>query len=69
MPGGLAVHVVLGVEALDLGGDLGVEAVGVETADQADPRHALDHVRPHGFLVVADRRDEAHAGDSHAATV
>src|SRR5713101_3055913 len=34
--GGLAVHVVLGVEALDLGRDLGVEAARVEPGDEAD---------------------------------
>ena len=34
--GRLAVHVVLGVEALDLGRDLGVEPGGVEPGDRAD---------------------------------
>src|SRR6267143_3565862 len=57
--GRLAVHVVLGVEALDLGRDLGVEAGRVEPGDGADARRALDHVRPHGLLVVADGGDEA----------
>ena len=65
----LAVHVVLGVEALDLGRDLGVEVGGVEARDPAHPRHAFDHVRPDGLHVVADRCDEAHAGDSHASPV
>src|SRR5713101_7412732 len=67
--GGLAVHVVLGVEALDLGRDLGVEAARVEPGDRADARRALDHVRPHGLLVVADGGDEAYAGDSHTPAV
>ena len=61
MAGGLAVHVVLGVEALDLARDLGVEVGGVEVRDLADARDALDQVRPDGLEIVADRGDEAHA--------
>src|SRR5439155_5927800 len=39
--GGLAIHVVLGVEALDLGRDLGVEVGGVKAGDAADSGDAL----------------------------
>ena len=67
--GGLAVHVFLGVETLDLSSDLGVEEGGVEARDQADARNTFDHVRPDGFEVVADRGDEAHARDGHTTPV
>ena len=67
--GGLAVHVFLGVEALDLAGDLGVEVGGVEMRYPADSRNPFDHVRPDGLDVIADGGDEAHAGHSHTSTV
>src|SRR5205823_5995325 len=52
VPGRLAVHVFLGVEALDLGRDLGVEVGRVEAGDPPDPGDPLDHVRPDGLHVV-----------------
>jgi hypothetical protein len=69
MAGGLAIHVFLGVEALDLARDLAIEDRRVEMRDPADARNALDHVRPDRLDVIADRCDEAHAGDGHTATV
>jgi hypothetical protein len=66
---GLAVHVVLRVEGLDLSRNLGVEAVRVEAGDVTHSRNAFDHVRPDGFDVVADRSDEAKARHSHTATI
>jgi len=57
------------IEALHLGGDLGREVGGVKAGDQADAGNALDQVRPHGRLVVADRGHKTQPGDGHAGTV
>ena len=67
--GGLAVHVVLGIEALDFARDLGVEEGGVEARDPADAGDAFDHVRPDGFEIISERCDKAHAGDGHTTPV
>ena len=67
--GRLPVHVPLGVEVPDLGGDLGRVVGGVEAGDPADAGDALDQVGPDGLQVVPYRGHEAETGDRHAAAV
>ena len=58
---------VLGIEVLDLGGDVHLVVGGVEARDRADARLAGDEPSPEGVDVVAQRRDDAEAGDDDSA--
>ena len=61
------VDVVLGDEALDLGGDVHLVAGGVEAGDLAHARLAGHEPAPEGVHVVADGRDDAQTGDDDSA--
>ena len=61
------VDVVLGVEVLDLGGDVHLVVRGVEAGDLADARLAGHEATPEGVHVVAERRDDAETGDDDSA--
>src|SRR5690606_26077124 len=54
------------VETLDLAGDAGREAGGVEVGDRADAGTAVDDPVPAAAQVVAERRQDAEAGDGDA---
>src|SRR5690606_22273884 len=56
-----------GVEALDLAGDAGGEGRRVEMGDRTDARTAADDAVPARGQVVAERRQDADAGDGDAA--
>ena len=57
------------VEVVDLAGRLGLVSAHVEAGDLAEAAPAVDEVVPGGPLVVADRADDAEAGDGDAAVV
>ncbi len=57
------VDEVLGVEVLDLGGDVHLVVAGVEARDRPDARLAGDEPPPERVDVVAQRRDHAETGD------
>ncbi len=61
------LDVVVGVEAVDLAGQLRVVAVGVEVGDAVDPALALLRGLPPRVGVLAVGGDHAHAGDHRAA--
>ena len=63
------VDVVLGDEALDLGGDVHLVAGRVEAGDLAHAGVAGHEPAPEGVHVVADRRDDAQTGDDDSALV
>ena len=52
--------------ALDLAGELGRELAAIEQRDRPRAALARQQARPRGFEVVADRGDEADAGDDDA---
>src|SRR5690606_16051518 len=62
----LRCHPLRGVEALDLAGDAGREARGVEVGDRADAGAAADDPVPARLQVVAERRKDAKPGDGDA---
>src|SRR5262245_41125464 len=66
---GLAVHVLLGFEVLDLRGDPRRIVAGVEVGDGPNPRDAFDEAGPDRLQVVPNRGYEAKSGDGHSATV
>ena len=54
-------------EILHFGGDLRIEAGGVEQGDFADPAFPGDQVLPEGWRVVAQRSDRSKTGDDYPA--
>src|SRR5262249_27782129 len=63
----LAVHVVLGNEVFDLGGNAGGEGAGLEAGHTTDAARAQDELLPRLRGRVAQRRHHSHAGHDHAA--
>ena len=66
---GLRVHPLGRVEVADLAGGLRLVARDVELRDLGEAGLAADQVVPRGRDVVADRADDAQAGDDDAAVV
>ena len=66
-PGVLALQVVFGVESLDLGGEAGVERLGVEAGDVVDAGLAGGDGAPGIGDVQAQRANNAHARYHHPA--
>src|SRR3972149_4587468 len=62
----LALHEVLRVEAFDLAADLDVVPAVVAHRGPAKAGAALDAALPEGLDVVAEGREDAHAGYDHA---
>src|SRR5438132_359044 len=63
------VHVLLGIEVLDLAGDVdGIRGV-VERREDADAGLTGEAARPELLDGIADRRDSPHAGDDDARPV
>src|SRR5262249_47805080 len=63
----LRVHPRATIEVLDLACRLVLVGRRVEVRDLAEARDPVDEVRPRGVDVVADRADDAEAGDDDAA--
>ncbi len=63
---GLVHAVLLGVEVLDLAGDMDRENGGVVFGDGLDAAHALLEVLPEGGHVVPDWGDDAETGDYYS---
>ena len=64
-PGVLALKVILGIEPLDLGGETGIECLGVEAGNVVDAGLASGDGAPGIGDVQAQRADHAHACYHH----
>jgi len=61
------LEIILRVEIADLTRDLAIERAGVERLDSPDAADAVPQVAPERIEILADRRDDAHAGDDDSA--
>src|SRR6267378_969492 len=57
----------LGIEIADLSPDFAIVPAGIKCVDRVNAAYAVSQIRPKGFEIVANRRDNTHTSDNYSA--
>src|SRR5439155_26964794 len=57
----------LGIEIADLSTDFAIVPAGIKCIDRTNAAYAVSQIRPKGFEIVANRRDNTHTSDNYSA--